>query len=387
MRINKNTPRQYYTPTIDIHSSCLITGNCLPVKQKLTSELINGSYSHRAVVVLDFEGSLGGLYDTFIHYSTYRFHVDHNTYKPFTGDEKKVLLYINELATALGYPHSEIVQAVNYWQLVTEINRLRGVHANSLEDLVSYYYSIAQVQSAIDELVKQRIISLEQLDYIHHQIEANAKGAKIIDNVMADITFRLTQSSNLEEAGYSLNSIDSQSIVYMYVNSMRNSVTEALIQSVTEDTIALSTPVSLVVNMGRVTRTPAIETLVKLTTTHGIPTLYITDDLFLDSEDTNSFRNLFDFNVLGAHNGTSAKYIQDIFPTRRVMEEHYSRTYDRRLLTNHTLDLIFGLNHQDTISRVPIETPTVRAEYITRMPPNNYLIMNNKSNTYRLGSV
>jgi hypothetical protein len=390
MRINKNAPRlrQYDSNPISMQSSCLVTGNCSPVRQRLAEELIKASQSHRAVVILDFGGEFDSLHDTLTKYSNYRYHVDYDTYAPFTGDEKQVILYIQEKAMALGYTHSETIQAINYWQLVNEINRLRGVHANSLQELVSYYYDISQIQLAVHKLVEEHVLNVKDLNYIEHQILANTKGATVIDNILTDTSFRLSHGSNFGEDGYTLKTIDSTSVVYMYVNSIRSTAnTEALLQSVTEDITTLTTPVSLIINMGKVPRTPVVDKLVRLATTHSIPTLYITDDLFLDSDSPNSFRNLFEVNVIGAHNGTSAQRIQEIFPTRKVLEKHYSRTYDRRLLTTSTIDLLLGRNYQDTISHVPTETPAIRAEYVARMPPSTYLLLYTKSNTYRLGSV
>lgn len=367
------------------NASCLISGNCSTVRNQVATRFISSSYEagNTSVIVIDFTDHD---MDAVFHGSNYEvasFDIDADVcgYDPFYGGNlEQAVRYIKQKAASLGYPHDQTVQVIKYISLLKTINAQLGLRFESLREMNCHYDSVDQIGAALEELVrKQKIRPSEMKSYLT-MLQRSANGNLLIDNILLECDFTL---GTAPENGFSIKKLPPHTLCHLHVNSVYADKTATMLETLRKDIADIRYPVNVIIYTGK---TPGADTLFDLAacvTTHTrYNLLYITDDIFSDTKQHERFRKLYELNVFGAHSGESSVAISGLFGTRRVLEEHYGKTVDRRLTANTVFDTLTGRNYTEGTQYVPAELPYFRPEFVASMPDYKAIVVNTKGNAY-----
>lgn len=330
-----------------VNASCLISGNCHVVKSYVAKEYINNSYASSNTIVLIIDFCRDDFMSAVSHTSKYPltvFDIDNMSYDYFFGDGdlRSSIRAIKLKAANLGYSHEQTIQVCKYFELLQSINDKLGLRFNSIQELNNHYYSIDMVSAALQSMLHAQQILPGDMDKIMTLLQRSAKGNLIIDNILAETRFTL---GGIADA-FSIKKLAPHSLCHLYVNSVYSEVTNTLIEALSKDISDYRRPLNIIINAGKSDVADRLYELVECVTTHrNYNLLFLTDDIFTDAADNhNRFRGLFEINAFGSHSGTSNQIISNLFGTRRVIEEHYDKTYDRRLTANNVFDTLTGRN-------------------------------------------
>lgn len=370
-----------------INASCLISGNCPVVKSNVAREYINNSYTSNETTVLIIDFCHDDFMSAISHASMYPvnfFDVDSMSYDYFFGDGdlRSSIRAIKLKAASLGYSHEQTIQVCKYFELLQSINDKLGLYFNSIQEMNNHYYSIDMVSAALQEMLKARLIRPADMDKIITLVQRSAKGNLIIDNILAETSFTLGGTTDT----FSIKKLPPHSLCHLYVNSVYSEVTSTLIEALSNDISNYRRPLNIIINAGKSTVADKLYELVECVTTHyNYNLLFLTDDIFTDAVNNHDrFRGLFEINAFGAHSGTSNQIVSNLFGTRRVIEEHYDKTYDRRLTANNVFDMLTGRNYTEGVHYVPVELPCIRPDSIESLPENSVITLFTKSGRYEL---
>lgn len=367
------------------NASCLISGNCSAISNQVVTRFIASSYGARntSVIVMDFTDHD---MDAVFHGSNYEvtsFDIDTDVcgYDPFyDGDVGQAVRYIKQKATTFGYPHDQTVQIIKYISLLQTINEQLGLRYESLREMNHYYDSVERIGEALEELVRKQKIRPSDMKSYLLMLQRSAKGNLLIDNILSECDFTL---GTAPESGFSIKQLPSHTLCHLYVNSVYADKTAVMLETLRKDIADIHYPVNVIICTGKVPCADNLFDLASCVTTHTrYNLLYITDDIFSDTKQYEQFRKLYEINVFGAHNGESSVAISGLFGTRRVLEEHYGKTIDRRLTANTVFDTLTGRNYAEGTQYVPAEIPYFRPEYVASMPDNKAIVVNTKGNAY-----
>ena len=302
-------------------------------------------------------------------------------YDPFYGgDVGQAVRYIKQKATTFGYPHDQTVQIIKYISLLQTINEQLGLRYESLREMNHYYDSVERIGEALEELVRKQKIRPSDMKSYLLMLQRSAKGNLLIDNILSECDFTL---GTAPESGFSIKQLPSHTLCHLYVNSVYADKTAVMLETLRKDIADIHYPVNVIICTGKVPCADNLFDLASCVTTHTrYNLLYITDDIFSDTKQYEQFRKLYEINVFGAHNGESSVAISGLFGTRRVLEEHYGKTIDRRLTANTVFDTLTGRNYAEGTQYVPAEIPYFRPEYVASMPDNKAIVVNTKGNAY-----
>lgn len=367
------------------NASCLISGNCSTIRNQVVTRFIAGSYEagSTSVIVIDFTDHdmdavfQGSPYEV----ATYDIDTDVCGYDSFYGgDLEQAVRYIKQKATTLGYPHEQTVQIIKYISLLQTINDQLGLRFESLREMNHYYDSVERIGEALEELVRKQKIRPSDMKSYLSMLQRSAKGNLLIDNILSECDFTLGTAN---ESGFSIKQLPPHTLCHLYVNSVYADKTAVMLEALRKDIADIHYPVNVIIFTGK---TPCADNLFDLAsciTTHTrYNLLYITDDIFSDTKQYEQFRKLYELNVFGAHSGESSVAISGLFGTRRVLEEHYGKTIDRRLTANTVFDTLTGRNYTEGTQYVPAEIPYFRPEYVASMPDYKAIIVKTKGNAY-----
>lgn len=367
------------------NASCLISGNCSAVRDQITSRFIINSYvaEKTSVLVIDFtERDM----DTVFHGSNYEvtsFDIDTDVcgYDLFYGGNMgQAVRYIKQKATTLGYPHEQTVQIIKYISLLQTINDQLGIRFESLREMNHHYDSVERIGETLEELVRKQKIKPSDMKLYLSMLKRSAKGNLLIDNILSECDFTLGTAT---ESGFSIKQLPPHTLCHLYVNSVYADKTAVMLEALRKDIADIHYPVNVIIFTGKTPFADNLFDLASYVTTHTrYNLLFITDDIFSDTHEYERFRKLYELNVFGAHNGDSSAVVSGLFKTRRVLEEHYSKTIDHRLTANTTFDTLTGRNYTDGTQYVPAEIPYFRPEYVASMPDYKAIIVNTKGNAY-----
>lgn len=368
------------------NASCLISGNCNSVRNQVTARFINSSFEtvNSSVLVIDFSDHD---MDAVFHSSLYDLTVfdinDENNggYDLFySGNLEHAVRYIKQKAADLGYPHEQIIQVVKYISLLHRINAQLGLRFENLREMNRHYNSVDQIGTALEELVRKKKIPASDVNLYLTMLQRSAKGNILIDNILSECDFTLGTSP---ENSFSIKQLSPHTLCHLHVNSVYADKTSIMLEALRKDIADICYPVNLIVYTGKIPAADTLFDLVECVATHtGYNLLYITDDIFSDTEQHEQFRKLYEINVFGAHGGESSVAISGLFGTRRVLEEHYGKTVDRRLTANTVFDTLTGHNYTEGTQYVPTELPYYRPEFVASMPDNKAIVVNTKKNAY-----
>lgn len=368
------------------NASCLISGNCSAVRDRVTARFIDNSYKNGRASVLIIDFSENDM-DRVFHSSNYDLTVfdidgqDFTGYDPFYGgDLDQAVRYIKQKAASLGYPHEQTVQICKYISLLQKINDQLGISYDSISELNSHYYTPEQVGEALEELVRMQKIRPSDMKMFLTMLQRSAKGNLLIENILTECDFTLgTDRSN----AFSIKKLPPHSLCHLHVNSVYDDKTMMMLEAVRKDIADIRYPMNVIIYTGKKSAAEKLTDLVECVTTHmRYNLLYITDDIFSDTQQHERFRKLYEINAFGAHSGASSVIISDLFGKKRVLEEHYGKTLDRRLTANTVFDTLTGRNYTEGTQYVPTELPYFRSEYVASMPDNKAIIVNMKGNSY-----
>ena len=367
------------------NASCLISGNCSTIRNQVVTRFIASSHGagNTSVIVIDFTDHD---MDAVFHGSNYKvtsFDIDTDIfgYDPFYGgDMGQAVRYIKQKATTLGYPHEQTVQIIKYISLLQTINDQLGLRFESLREMNHHYDSVERIGEALEELVRKQKIRASDMKSYLSMLQRSAKGNLLIDNILSECDFTLGTAS---ECGFSIKQLPPHTLCHLYVNSVYADKTTVMLETLRKDIADIHYPVNVIIFTGKTPCADNLFDLASCVTTHTrYNLLYITDDIFSDTKQYEQFRKLYELNVFGAHSGESSVVISGLFGTRRVLEEHYGKTIDRRLTANTVFDTLTGRNYTEGTQYVPAEIPYFRPEYVASMPDYKAIIVNTKGNAY-----
>lgn len=370
-----------------VNASCLISGNCPVVKSYVAKEYINNSYASGNTTVLIIDFCHNDFMSAVSHTSKYPltvFDVDNTSYDYFFGDGdlRSSIRAIKLKAESLGYSHEQTIQVCKYLELLQSINDKLGLRFNSIQELNNHYYSIDMVSAALQGMLHDRQIRPGDMDRIMTLLQRSAKGNLIIDNILAETRFTLGETTDT----FSIKKLAPHSLCHLYVNSVYSEVTSTLVEALSKDISDYRRPLNIIINAGKSAVADRLYELVECVTTHrNYNLLFLTDDIFTDTANNHDrFRGLFEINAFGSHSGTSNQIVSNIFGTRRVIEEHYDKTYDRRLTANNVFDTLTGRNFTEGVHYVPVELPCIRPDSIESLPERSVITLFTKSGRYEL---
>lgn len=368
------------------NASCLISGNCSSVRDQVATRFIASSFETEDTSVLVIDYSDHDM-DIVLHSSLYDltvFNIDDRAnggYDPFYGENmKQAVHYIKQKAASLEYPHEQTIQIVKYISLLQTINAQLGLRFESLREMNHHYDSVERIGAALEELVRRQKIRPSDMKSYLTMLQRSAKGNLLIDNILSECDFTFeTASDNC----FSIKQLSPHMLCHLHVNSVYADKTAMMLEALRNDIADIDYPVNIIIYTGKTPAADSLFDLVECVTTHTrYNLLYITDDIFSDTEQHERFRKLYEINVFGAHGGESSVAISGLFGTRRVLEEHYGKTVDRRLTANTVFDTLTGRNYTEGTQYVPVELPYYRPEFVASMPNNKAIIVDTKGNKY-----
>ena len=356
--------------------SMLISGNMTPVKDKVLKTVLHKKNVPALVINLDNTSPYIISSESYYDYSLY----GDSGYDVFSSmSVREACIYLQNVAYKKNYSDEQTIQIIRYLQFIEKLNSYLGVVLPTIRDINTFYYDPDVIGERITKMFQAGEISPTEYKHLNVSLIRAIKGQLIIDNLLASTDFNLNYNSY---SNFSVSNIRSGQTALIDLSTKHNSHTETknredILYSIEE----CRNDMAIVLNVGKSDYNIVSDFVKNMTTRKNCQFLVIIDDIFSQSQQYDTVRRYFSFNMLGQHTGESCRKMSECFHEVYKQETHYARTVDSRLLSDSFIDILFHTNHTDTTTTVLVKRSVIEQHDIANLSECAFVLLDNTGTT------